>query len=132
MGLDMFAWKVKQEDALDTFEISDAAMGESGFREELYYWRKHHDLHGWMFQLAKKKGFEGEGGDFNCVPVRLTLEDLNALEADIRSRALPATTGFFFGNYPPDDDSDTEDFIFITRAREAINEGYAVYYDSWW
>ena len=75
-----------------------------------------------------------EDGTVNraALPAIFNPEDLNALEAAIRSRALPATTGFFFGNYPPDDDSDNEDMQFIAKAREAINEGYAVYYDSWW
>ena len=45
MGLDMFAWRVKAEDAIGNFEIAKDNQGQSKI-EEVYYWRKHHDLHG--------------------------------------------------------------------------------------
>jgi hypothetical protein len=66
------------------------------------------------------------------VPVRLNEVDLLALELDIKSRKLPDTTGFFFGDNPPDEDSDQQDLKFIVQCRDAIAEGNAVYYDSWW
>ena len=53
-------------------------------------------------------------------------------EEDGRNGALPHTEGFFFGNNPPDDESLKEDLQFIQKARDAIAEGDAVYYDSWW
>ena len=128
MGLDMYAWRVKAEDAIDDFTI---AKNEDGAKvTEMYYWRKHHDLHGWMERLYYKKG--GEASSFNCVPIRLTEEDLLALELDIKSNHLPSTTGFFFGNNPPDAESAAEDMKFVTEARDAIKAGDAVYYDSWW
>jgi hypothetical protein len=129
MGLDMFAWRVAKEDALGDFDIGKDETG-SYKKSELHYWRKHHDLHGWMENLYYSKG--GKENTFNCIPVRLSLEDLSKLEKDIKSRLLPETHGFFFGNNPPDDDSDNEDLIFIQKAREAIAAGDVVYYDSWW
>ena len=129
MGLDMYAWKVKAEDAISDFEIAKDEDGQSKI-EEMYYWRKHHDLHGWMENLYRQKG--GEKDSFNCVPVRLTEEDLFELEQDVRRKNLPETTGFFFGNNPQDAESIEDDLEFITKARTAISEGYVVYYDSWW
>ena len=129
MGLDMYAWKVKAEDALGDFNIAKDEEGQSKI-EEMFYWRKHHDLHGWMENLYRQKG--GEKDSFNCVPVRLTEDDLFELEQDVRRKELPETTGFFFGNNPQDKESIKHDLEFINRARTAINEGYAVYYDSWW
>ena len=129
MGLDMYAWKVKAEDALGDFDIAKDEEGQSKI-EEMFYWRKHHDLHGWMENLYRQKG--GEKDSFNCVPVRLTEDDLFELEQDVRRKELPETTGFFFGNNPQDKESIKHDLEFINRARTAINEGYAVYYDSWW
>jgi len=128
MGLDMYAHRVKSEDAIDDFTI---AKGEDDMTkaEDLFYWRKHHDLHGWMEQLYRKKGGEDE---FNCRAVRLTEEDLMALEWDLQNNLLPKTTGFFFGDNPPDLESIKNDMKFIWEAREAIKEGDAVYYDSWW
>ena len=89
--------------------------------------RKHPNLHGWMEHLYRAKG--GTAEDFNCVNLQLDAADLDALEHAVRSRTLPPTTGFFFGltGAAPEDD-----LAFITRARDALARGEAVYYTSWW
>lgn len=126
MGLDMFAYKVPRKNRIDALHF---CKGEEGEIEEIFYWRKHHDLHGWMEYLYQQKG----GTEcFNLTPVELTLEDLDELEKCIKRRGLPHTEGFFFGNFPPDDESDRTDFEFIKKAREVIKNGDCVYYDSWW
>jgi len=129
MGLDMYAWRVKAEDAIGDFEIARNEE-DSAKVEELYYWRKHHDLHGWMERLYRLKG--GTKESFNCVSVRLTMVDLNALENDVLNNLLPETQGFFFGTNPPDDYTKNQDMEFIAKAKVAIAGGDAVYYDSWW
>jgi hypothetical protein len=83
-----------------------------------------------MERLYRAKG--GDKESFNCVPVRLTEFDLDALQFDLLNNNLPETQGFFFGTNPPDDESLKEDLQFIQSARDAIREGDAVYYDSWW
>lgn len=120
MGLDMYAMVtlMQPENPVD-FKTDDAS--------ELHYWRKHPDLHGWMQALYSEKGGVEE---FNCVPVVLTLDDLDQLEADIKARRLPATSGFFFGESDGTEFSD--DLLFIAKARQAIAEGKTVYYTSWW
>ena len=130
MGLDMYAFRVKAEDVINDFNIRDDSMGRKEPLEELAYWRKHHDLHGWMERLYRAKG--GDKESFNCVPVRLTEFDLDQLLHDVLNHALPETQGFFFGTNPPDDESMKNDIEFITNARIAIADGDAVYYDSWW
>lgn len=125
MGLDMYAYSVAKNDSNEDFAIADGLH-----REEIAYWRKHHDLHGWMDLLYQRKG--GDAESFNCIPVRLTLDDLAQLESDLMNSALPETTGFFFGNNPPDEDSLREDLVFIAKARAEIAMGREVYYDSWW
>ena len=131
MGLDMYAWRVKAEDAVGDFEVARTEDGDGDSKvEELFYWRKHHDLHGWMERLYREKG--GTAESFNCIKVRLTKEDLERLAADIMANKLPETTGFFFGNNPPDADSMAEDLKFVGKALGAILQGDAVYYDSWW
>ena len=96
--------------------------------EELAYWRKHPHLQGFMESLYHEKGGEGE---FNCVDVELTFEDIDALEASIKGGELPETCGFFFG----DDSSERykkEDIRFCNAARKALKDGYTVIYSSWW
>ena len=134
MGLDQYAY---------------AGIGDE--KEELAYWRKHNRLHGWMEQLWEDKGKpnspqqESPMGNFNCVPVRLTLSDLEQLEAHIEGKSLPETGGFFFGHdsfgWESEDGEPFKegdyyyketDLEFIELARKAIAEGKEVYYDSWW
>ena len=140
MGLDMYAFRARVDadrpmpDVDARFTDRDERTDDNGnplfemVDAEFYYWRKHPDLHGWMEKLYRTKG--GEDPSFNCNSVRLMAEDLDALEAAIKNTALPHTTGFFFGESTPEDRDD--DLEFIGRARAAIAEGDAVYYDSWW
>lgn len=124
MGLDMYAFSAPATAIAQDVDFETKELAAS----ELHYWRKHPNLHGWMEQLYIAKG--GAQATFNCVPVRLTPEDLDALELAIRSGDLPPTSGFFFGE---SDGSEIEDDLaFIAKAREAIAAGLAVFYDSWW
>lgn len=95
---------------------------------ELATWRKHPNLQGWMQELYYEKGGEGE---FNCVDVELTFEDLDALEATLDEDELPETVGFFFGSNA-DDHYAEADREFIVQARAALKKGYKVFYSSWW
>ena len=125
MGLDMYAFSVAKNDGNQDFVIA-----EDNEHTEIAYWRKHHDLHGWMERLYRDKG--GDAESFNCIAVRLTVEDLDALQDDLVHSALPETTGFFFGNNPPDEETLREDLEFVAKARVEIAMGREVYYDSWW
>ena len=139
MGLDMYAY----------------AVDENGEEESLADWRKHNRLHGFMEDLWESKGKPYEGnlddldssgmGEFNCVPVELTLEDLDQLESDINEKVLPETGGFFFGDDSFDWEDDNgnkpkegdyyyreKDLQFIIDACKAIKQEKKVYYNSWW
>lgn len=121
MGLDMYAYTTRNHLRQDVdFETSECA--------ELHYWRKHPNLHGWMEELYRTKG--GTADDFNCVNLRLTVEDIDQLEIAIRGKSLPATTGFFFGE--SDGTKATDDLNFVASAREALAAGLMVFYSSWW
>lgn len=124
MGLDMYAYSTATK---PDSEVDFAAPKDS---IEIDYWRKHHDLHGWMENLYRQKG--GAANTFNCVNVELTAEDLDALEQAIKNNAMPETTGFFFGNNPPDNESNEYDLAFVTKARQALQDGKYIYYSSWW
>jgi len=136
MGLDQYAYKVKKghiSKPVDfTFSVFDENSGEwnrvipEEDCSEIAYWRKHHDLQGWMQNLYIEKG--GTSSYFNCDKLLLTSEDLDRLEHDVENKLLPSTSGFF-------DNTDyykESTLIFITDARRIIEEGYDIVYDSWW
>ena len=128
MGLDMYARKCKLvlDKPVDFFpEDRDNMPGDT----ELHYWRKHPNMHGWMQRLYNEKG--GTDADFDMVPVQLTVEDLDRLQLDVEGEHLPDTSGFFFGESVPSEDK-PGDLEFIEKAREAIKEGFTVYYYAWW
>jgi len=97
---------------------------------EFDYWRKFNALHGWMNNLYDNKG--GVSEEFNRNNVRIELEDLDSLEQAAQNKTLKATSGFFFGDSAINQE-DVEDLhAFIAKARQAIADGQAVFYDSWW
>lgn len=129
MGLDMYAYSARF-DPSKPVDFNDEIPQDDDSRSEIMYWRKHPNLHGWMQSLYRAKG--GEAESFNCVPVQLTLQDLDQLDRDIRNGDLPRTSGFFFGTSSEDAEELNEDLKFVDDARRAINEGQTVWYDSWW
>ncbi|MFM9151724.1 MAG: phosphoglycerate kinase [Candidatus Planktophila sp.] len=120
MGLDQFAYAI-----------------DGDTKTEIAYWRKHPNLQGWMENLWESKGRPGDRhednmlGDFNCIPLELTMEDLDSLEQALDSNSLPETQGFFFGSNS-DDMYRQQDVEFIAAARNALDNGSKVVYDSWW
>jgi hypothetical protein len=129
MGLDMYAYRTSVQISKPV-DFQEEVYGDTiqGEKQDLHYWRKHPDLHGWMEKLYYQKG--GQAESFNCSPVELTLDDLYILEADIKYAKLPETEGFFFGKSYGDESED--DLKFIKAARQAIEEGDRVFYDAWW
>ena len=126
MVLDMYAFSTKAKPKTEVdFETKNFNP------EELHYWRKHPNLHGWMHNLYEQKGGD-KHSDFNGDCVVLTLNDLEDLEHDLKQYDLPDTSGFFFGNSQNDDDELKDDLEFVAKAREAISKGRTVYYTSWW
>ena len=139
MGLDQYATARKGEPrkVSQTWTTTDADGNEEEVVEyynewddtiELATWRKHPNLQGWMEELWYEKGGEGE---FNCVELELTLENLDALEATLDEEALPETAGFFFGDNANDHYAEA-DREFIVQAHAALKKGYTVVYSSWW
>ena len=116
-----------------------------------FYWRKHNRLHGWMEELWESKGKPFNGklednplGDFNCVELELTLEDIDQLEEEVVNMTMPETAGFFFGGdsfgYKDDDGNEfaegdyyykETDLNFIKEARKALEKEQRVTYSAW-
>ena len=123
MGLDQYAKVVKRE-------YNNETLTETITKTEICYWRKHNALHGWMENLYESKGGDGE---FNCVNLNLTSEDLKELEEDVIDKDLPETTGFFFGEDTRDcDHQKLQTLKFLSKAKKALNEGNEVEYSAWY
>ena len=121
MGLDMYARTTRRR----LKSPIDFATKETD--QELHYWRKHPNLHGWVENLYRRKGGTQE---FNCTTVQLTPNDIDLLEVVIDENKLPQTCGFFFGE--SDGSEREDDLAFIAKARAAFKLGFSVYYSSWW
>ncbi len=126
MGLDMYAFIVDAEVARGG--VVDVALGDTA--TEICYWRKFNALHGWMEDLYRQKG--GSKESFNCTTVRLTANDLDRLEMDTGNNKLVPVNGFFFGVQEIDSEDIESVAGFVKLARQALADGKAVFYDSWW
>ena len=134
MGLDMYAYVAakagEMNEYYDSYDLAESSplLPKPPKPREIAYWRKHPNLHGWMFNLWQSKGNEG---DFNGDELELTWEDIEQLELDVRSKNLPGTTGFFFGD-DADDHYRENDLKFIREAKAELFCGLKVFYNSSW
>ena len=131
MGLDMYAYKVIKPDEPSPIHLiteADYEPLEGSQAEEIFYWRKHPNLHGWMETLYYKKG--GKEDSFNCVNLVLTKDDIEDLQKDVEEDNLPATAGFFFGESTPEQKE--RDLEFVELAKKELESGNVIYYTSWW
>jgi hypothetical protein len=121
MGLDMYAYIASKAQS----DWNDSS------RQEIAYWRKHPNLHGWMEKLAEKKGVQYS--TFNGVEIELTWDDIDNLEKDIKSGEVSklGTSGFFFGN-PSDDYYYEKDLEFCVNAKAELFLKRKVFYNSSW
>jgi hypothetical protein len=119
MGLDQYAFARKGTGDSLQADLDDG----NGF--EIQYWRKHANLEGWMSDLYKSRGGEGE---FNCVELQLFDEDIAELEKV--HATLETSIGFFWGQTYPEHVEETQ--AFIDKAKEALANGYKIIYTSWW
>lgn len=118
---------------------------------QLMEWRKHNRLQGWMQQLWENKGCpnaqtEGdEMGDFNCVELQLTKQDIDDLEYAINNFEFPEANGFFWGSdsyfWNNEDDEPfpeneywykSNDLMFVKSARKALDNKHRIYYSCWY
>ena len=84
-------------------------------------------------------------GDFNCVELQLTEQDIDNLEYAIENFELPEASGFFWGSdsYFWNDENDEpfpeneywykkNDLMFIESARKALDNKHRIYYSCWY
>jgi len=156
MGLDQYAFSVNPEEWVlyqgdNTYDFD---------RKELAYWRKHNRLQSWIEQVWLTRGHTQEqltNGDCNCEFIELSLEDIEKLEEDVITLALPEIPSpnkrLFFGqdSYSPvstgidvadltvqsipnpfpyyDYETDRQ---FVTDAKVELSKGNIILYWMWW
>ena len=117
MGLDQYAYARSKERKGCELDLENDT--------QLMYWRKHANLEGWMSDLYRSRGGNRE---FNCVELKLGLEDIERLEKEYLN--FETSKGFFWGQSSKFDNDATGDFIAL--AYKAIEDGYDIIYTSWW
>lgn len=135
MSLQQYAYRVKMQNVKNDFIFkcseyrNESGVDGLGNDMRFDYWRKFSALDDWMRGVYLDKG----GTDnFNLHPVRLTEKDLDNLYVAVQS--LDFYKGRYNYNEPQRKKEEEYDHLmkFITKARRAIDEGDAVYYDNWW
>lgn len=138
MGLDQFAYRIKKGIVSENVDFSTEKYNEETQdydvvvdKTEIHYWRKHPAVQGWMQELYNSKG--GENPEFNCVNVKLDMDDLLELQRDINNGSLSSyyKGGFFFGDEKSEEMKE-DDLDFVSKSIIAITEGDEIYYSSWW
>jgi hypothetical protein len=97
--------------------------------EEIAYWRKHPNLHGFFEQKWNDAGWKG---NMNCVDFKLSEEILDEAIFKVIMNALPDTSGFFFGESVFTKERIDDDLKLLKQAKQHINEGKKVYYSANW
>lgn len=127
MGLDMYISKSKDA------EVDGMGFGTPDDTEELHYFRKFNALHSYFADKYLELHPNLNASDFNCINVEITKEMLEEIEQGFSEESILPRSGFFFG--------DTSRVFpyhlielgkMIIKAEQAFDEGYKVFYSSWW
>lgn len=124
MGLDAYFYTTPTscipEGKVTDFKFEDFMYN---YRYEHIYLRKEWGVHNFMFELYKEKGGEKNSGEFNCVPLVLTLKDIERIERAIKSQEI--VLEWMDGNRRIQEG--------FAEIKKQIKTGKIVpFYDSWW
>lgn len=133
MGLDQYAYRVKQQNVISDLSfkqgrlLSDGVTDEFGNDLGFDYWCKFFPLNRWAYKIYTRKGGKDE---FNCDVIKLENGDLDELYI------LAQTDEFYQNGYYRDAKKERElEYVhlmkFIDDAKTAISEGDAIYYSNW-
>lgn len=97
-------------------------------KEEIAYFRKHSDLHGWMDEEWRK--LYGDDIDFNCEYLEITEDMLKRLSDYLKLPEKKHYKGFFWGTSTDEDWKETKKLI--PELKKRMKNGERIYYYSWW
>ena len=121
-------------------------------REELHYFRKHADLHGWLYdqweqnkaelnysitnedddiQTLRNVGEDSEYDEFNCCYMLITKDVLNKVKRYVKAGKYRKYEGFFWGESDAEQWEETESKL-IPEIEEAFKRKHMVFYHPWW
>ena len=98
---------------------------------ELFYFRKHSDLHGFLMNIWLSLNKNRYGNDFNCEYLEITKEILKSLEEECNKTLHQRYSGFFWGRSTIEQWEETR-LELIPILYKELNEGNKVYYYSSW
>jgi hypothetical protein len=111
MGLDMYFFEVP------------AGKSPKKVRNEIQYFRKHADLHGWLVEKSGKK-------ELNCEFMEITPEICKELQRYCTEPGKKHYSGFFWGE---SQDYQWEDTVeMLNRIEGILKEGNKVFYRAWY
>ena len=89
MGIDDYFYTVPfsyvPEGEVTVFKFEEFAYN---YKCEHIYFREKWEVHSFMSELYNEKSGEEDSGNFNCVPLILTLEDIERIEGAIQSQDI--------------------------------------------
>lgn len=133
MGLDMYmtarCFIPYNADEKFVKQMKHMGMKLTSLEYELGYWRKHHNLHGYIVQ-------EFADGVDDCQEIDLGVGCLNKIKEAIQEGDLPDTEGFFFGS--SSNESKEDDIEIIDKAikwlegKDSKGCWRSIYYQASW
>lgn len=116
MGLDMYLFK----------RIN---VNPDPVDEEIGYWRKQPNLHGFIAN-------EFSGGSTNVEEIHLNQDKLEKIIKAVEGDVLPETQGFFFGTHDHGDEMKKYTIKVFREAQEFLKQNrdnnVEVFYYAWW
>ena len=130
MGLDQYAYLVREEDLNDEIVDLQDCIKDKIIVRDFDYWRMFYALEDYMSNMYFLRG--GKSNPFNCVYMKFLTEDLTYLEEEAK-KAVLLQIGYFADHYDGLDIYVVTDLLkFVSKARSEMEKGNAVIYSSWW
>lgn len=105
--------------------------GHAKENDEIFYFRKHSDLHGFLTDIWLSINPGKNSEDFNCEELEITKEIVDAIEIECKNLTHKKYSRFFWGSSYDADWERTKEKL-IPLLRNELNEGNKVYYMPWW
>ena len=122
MGLDMYIYR-EGEELQHRASYEEYSLWKS--RNQLCYWRKHPNLHGFIVNTF------ADGVD-ECQRIPLTAKDVRKILKASREGKLPHTEGFFFGQSYSEHDKETELQLTGLLGMLKADSTMKIYYQASW